>query len=176
MSSIRIEQFDPERHDRSGFNCGVDRLNNFLKLSAKKQQKDDMTRIYVLLEEGSHDILGYHAINVGLMDVREMTKRPKGTPSHGEIPVLFLGQIAISTECQGYGLGHILMHHIFLKACTIADVAGCHAILLDVMSEGGEDAVNKRRSWYEAFGFQPFVSNPLRMFLPMSHVRASVQL
>ena len=67
--ALRIEHFDPTRHDRAAFDCGVDRLNNYLRLSARKQQKDDMTRVYVVVEEGSTRILGYHAINMGMMNV-----------------------------------------------------------------------------------------------------------
>ena len=44
VGGLRIELFDPARHDRAGFVCGVDRLDNYLKLSAKKQ-KDNMTRV-----------------------------------------------------------------------------------------------------------------------------------
>ena len=50
--SLRIESFDPSRHDRADFDCGVVRQNNYLKLSAKKEQQDDMTRVSVVVEEG----------------------------------------------------------------------------------------------------------------------------
>lgn len=169
---LNIELWDPARHDRSGFDCGVERLNNFLNLSAKKQQKDDMTRVYVAVEDGQHTILGYHAINVGIMNVAEMKNKPRGTPSHGEIPVLFLGQVAVDQQAQGVGTGGILMLHVFEKARVIADEAGCHAILLDVISDGDEEAFAKRKGWYEEFGFQSFISNEARMFMTMKQVRA----
>ena len=166
-SALRIERFDPARHDRADFDCGVGRMNNYLKLSAKKQQKDDMTRVYVAVEEGSARILGYHAINMGMMNVDELKRRPRGTPDHGEVPVLFLGQVAVDKTAQGRGLGGILMHHVFEKACVVSDVAGCHAILLDVISDGGEEAFARRKAWYEGFGFAGFPSNPARMFLAL---------
>ncbi len=172
---FRIEQFDPARHDRADFDCGVVRLNNYLKLSAKKQQKDDMIRVYVVLEEGSSRILGYHAINLGMMNVDELKHRPRGAPEHGEIPVLFLGQVAVDEKEQGRGLGGILMHHVFEKACVIAAAAGCHAIILDVISDGGETEFARRKAWYESFGFETFPSNPARMFLAIKQVRAVVQ-
>ena len=76
--AFRIEHFDPARHDRADFDCGVNRLNNYLKLSARKQQKDDMTRVYVVVEEGAQRILGYHAINLGMLNVDELDRRPRG--------------------------------------------------------------------------------------------------
>ena len=106
-TSINIKSWNPERHDRSGFDCGVGRLNNFLNLSAKKQQNDDMTRVYVAVPSDETRILGYHAINVGTMNVTELAKPPKGVPSHGEIPVLFLGQMAVDLKVQGLGVGSL---------------------------------------------------------------------
>lgn len=172
--SLRIESFDPARHARAGFSCGVERLDNYLKLSARKQQKDDMTRVYVAVEDGDTTILGYHAINLGMMNVDALTRRPRGAPDHGELPVLFLGQVAVSETTQGQGIGSILMHHVFEKACRIAKVAGCFAIVLDVMADGGPAAFNRRKAWYEAFGFQSFVSDAGRMFMTMKQVRVIV--
>lgn len=171
-TSINIESWDPGRHDRSGFDCGVERLNNFLNLSAKKQQKDDMTRVYVAVLPEDTAILGYHAINVGTMNVAELAKPPRGTPSHGEIPVLFLGQVAVDLKAQGLGIGGLLMHHVFEKARVIADEVGCHAVLLDVMSDGDAEAFDKRKGCYEDFGFQSFSSNEARMFMTMKQVRS----
>ncbi len=173
--ALRIELFDAARHDRAAFDCGVGRLNNYLKFTARKQQKDDMTRAYVVVEDGSARILGYHAVNLGTMNVDEMQRRPRGAPDHGEIPVLFLGQVAVDKMAQGKGLGGILMHHVFEKACAVSDMAGCHAILLDVIADGGEEAFERRKAWYKSFGFTAFPSNPARMFLTMKQVRASVR-
>ncbi|MEM7651600.1 MAG: GNAT family N-acetyltransferase [Pseudomonadota bacterium] len=149
-------------------------MNNFLKLSAKKQQRDDMTRIYVAVQIGETTILGYYAISVGMMNVTELASPPRGVPSHGEIPVLFLGQVAVDLKAQGFGIGSLLMHHVFEKACVIADKAGCYAVLLDVMSDDGADAFSKRKGWYEEFGFQSFASNQARMFMTMKQIRRIV--
>ncbi|MYA89980.1 MAG: GNAT family N-acetyltransferase [Boseongicola sp. SB0662_bin_57] len=171
---VNIENWNPGRHDHSGFDCGVGRLNNFLKLSAKKQQKDDMSRVYVAVEPEESMILGYHAINVGTMNVAELARRPRGTPSHGEVPVLFLGQVAVDQMAQGLGVGSLLTHHVFEKACVIAEEAGCHAVLLDVMSDGDPEAFVRRKGWYEEFGFQSFASNEARMFMTIRQVRRIV--
>ncbi|MEE9330554.1 MAG: GNAT family N-acetyltransferase [Parvularculaceae bacterium] len=172
---LRIQHFDPVRHDRTGFSCGVERLDNYLKLSAKKQQKDDMTRVYVVIAEDNTIVLGYHAINLGMMNVDELAKRPRGAPDHDDLPILFLGQVAVQTSAQGQGIGSILMHHVFEKACIIANEAGCHAIVLDVMSDGDPIVFQQRLGWYTEFGFQAFASNPARMFMTMKQVRIIVE-
>lgn len=106
-----------------------------------------MSRVYVAVEPGKTMILGYHAINVGTMNVTELARRPRGAPSRGEIPVHFLGQVVVDQKAQGLGIGSLLMHHVFEKACVIADEAGCHAVVLDVMSDGDPDAFARRKEW-----------------------------
>ncbi len=130
-----------------------------------------MIRVYVAVDLGGVKILGYHAVNVGTMNVAELAKPPRGTPRHGEIPVLFLGQVAVDRQAQGFGVGSLLMHHVFEKACVVADKAGCHAVLLDVMSDGDKGAFARRKGWYEEFGFQSFTGNKARMFITMKQVR-----
>lgn len=63
VPGIVIEPFGPGRHDRSGFSCGTGRLDNFLRFTARKQQKDDFTRVFVAVAEGSPEVLGYYALN-----------------------------------------------------------------------------------------------------------------
>ena len=67
------------------------------------------------------------------------------------------------------------MHHVFEKTSLVADAAGCHEIILDVISDGGEAEFARRKAWYESFGFATFASNPARMFLATKQVRAVVQ-
>ena len=110
-----------------------------------------------------------------MMNVDELKRQPRGAPDHGEIPVLFLAQVVVDREAQGRGLGGILMHYVFEKACVIADAVGCHAIILDVVSDGGEEEFTRRKAWYESFGFATFASSPARMFVAMTQVRAVVQ-
>jgi len=46
-----IEPFDPDRHDRSSFSCGVDQVDNFFKNTANKLTKAGNTAVYDMLGE-----------------------------------------------------------------------------------------------------------------------------
>ena len=160
---------------RAGFDCGVERLNNYLHRTAKKHQNEDLTRVYVALREGDDKILGYHAINMGSMDAHVLGRPLKNIPSHGQTPIMFLGQIAVAISAQKKGLGSILLAHVFEKARVLADDAGCHAIVLDVMSDGEDEAFQKRMQWYRDRGFEGTPSSPSRMFITMRDVRANLE-
>lgn len=79
---IVIKPFDPARHERSGFSCGRERLDNFLRFSARKQQKDNFTRMFVAVAEGSPKILGYYALNAHAVATGELgAGRPPARPT-----------------------------------------------------------------------------------------------
>ena len=46
--AVRIEAFDPGLHDTKDFRCGSDSQDNFLRRTAKRQQRDGYTRLYVV--------------------------------------------------------------------------------------------------------------------------------
>lgn len=68
-------------------------------------------------------------------------------------------------------IGSLFMHHVFEKAGVIADEAGYHAILLNVMSDGDTEAFRRGMGRYQEFGFQSFADNEARMFMTMKQVR-----
>ena len=45
--AVRIEAFDPGLHNTKDFRCGSDSQDNFLRRTAKRQQRDGYTRLYV---------------------------------------------------------------------------------------------------------------------------------
>ena len=74
--AYRIEAFDPGLHDTKDFRCGSDSQDNFLRRSAKLQQRDGYTRLYVATDAAQagapRPCLGFYAINahaIGMGDV-----------------------------------------------------------------------------------------------------------
>ena len=47
-SRIVINPFDPARRERSGFSCGTERPDNFLRFRARKQRKDDIAKLWAV--------------------------------------------------------------------------------------------------------------------------------
>lgn len=171
-SPVEIRKFDPAQFDRAGFDCGVPRLNNFIQRSARKQQREDIVRVYVAVRPGERTLLGYHSINAYSLGAEDLGPlKPKATPPHNTLPALYLSMIAVDLHAQGLGLGSILLDHAKRKALAVADRIGIHAMVLDVMEDGGEHAAAQRTAWYAKHGFQTFPGAPLKMFLPIETIR-----
>ena len=174
MGSIAIEPLDPAKHDRAGFTCGIDRLDNFLHRTARKQQAADFTRVWVATEGGS-TILGYYALNAHTLAVDDDPPRKlaRHAPRSGGIPAIYLSMIAVDERHQGRGLGRILLADALNRAARAGEQVGVKAVVLDVIEDGGPETTKRRRAFYLKMGFQPFLSRPSRLFIATATVRAA---
>ena len=173
VSGIVIEAFDTGRHDRTGFSCGTDRLDNFLRFTARKQQKDDFTRVFVAVEEGSPKVLGYYAVNAHAVATGDLgADRPRRAPNTGSIPALYLSMIAVDQSRQGKGLGSDLAVDALRRALRVAGEVGLKLVVLDVIEDGGADVFARRMGFYKQLGFRSLEDRSERMFIAIDTIRA----
>lgn len=172
LSGLRVESFDPNRHDRGEFSCGIARIDNFLKLSARKQQAHDFSRIRVACRPQSEATVGFLAMNahaVGAADLPAAMTRHAGR--HGVIPAAYLSMIGVDRRLQGLGIGRLLLVDALMSVARAAEHIGLKAVLLDVIADGGEDRMRQRLTFYRSMGFQPFPHQPFRLFLPVATIK-----
>ena len=162
-------------HDRSGFDCGVDALNLWLRQTALQHQAKGISRTFVALpsntgevEEylsagyediGEASILGYFALASAfvLADglAPELTKRyPR------QIPVTRLGRLAVRSDLQGQGLGRLLLADAVTRSRNAALSVGSAGIFVDAKNS---DAAKL----YTGYGFVACKEQPLKLYLPM---------
>ncbi|MPY73637.1 MAG: GNAT family N-acetyltransferase [Alphaproteobacteria bacterium] len=170
---IKIEPFDPEVHDRAAFSCGTERIDNFLKSTAKKHQQGDFTRVWVAVGKVSPKILGYYSINSHSIQADDLPEKfKKGAPRHGAVAAAYLSTFGVDASVQGKGIGKILLADALKRIARISEQMGIFAVVLDVLDDGDRAQIEKRHRFYESFGFIDFPSHALRMFLPIRTIRA----
>lgn len=169
---IDIEPFDPERHDRTSFACGIDRLDNYFQRTARKHQEGDFARVFVALSSAVSGVLGYYALNAHRVETGELpASLEKNAPRHSGVPAAYLSMIAVDRRAQGRGLGRVLLADALKRLIPVADEIGLAAVVLDVIDDGGAEAFDRRIRFYESVGFIALASRPSRMFLPMKVIR-----
>ncbi len=169
---IVIEPLDPDRYDRSGFSCGTDQLNIFLRLSARNQKKDNVTRVFVAVAEGSSEVLGYYAQNVHAVATEELGEySPKRAPRTGCIPALYLSMIAGDGRRRGMGLGSDLAVDALGRELNVASEVGLKLVVLDVIDDGGEEIFARRMEFCRRLGFRSLEGRPGRMCITIDTIR-----
>lgn len=167
----RIEPFDPERHDRTGFSCGVEAVDNYFKKTAGKLVSAGNVRLFVMVNPDGN-LIGFYAINAHAVDYRDLPSRfARSRPGHGSIPAAFVAMIGRDQRYSGQGFGSDLLVDALRRITQAADVIGLAVVLLDVLDCGDPERTARRQSLYQSYGFQPLPSNPARLYLPLATVR-----
>lgn len=161
-----------DHHDRATFNCGIDRMNSFLRNTAKQHASKDVGVTHVVVEnDGDVRILGF--VTLTLKPVRrEVLPNSKKLPS-GDYTVAFIGQLAVDVQYQSKGIGKHLLYFALSKALETSKNFGVMGVALDLLQEEGEPAEvsEKRRKFYEARGFRSLQDDDQRLYISMAAVR-----
>jgi ribosomal protein S18 acetylase RimI-like enzyme len=164
-----IGLFDPERHDRSAFSCGVAQVDNYFKRTAGKLARAGNSRLYVMERGG--DVMGFYALNAHSVDYTQLPARYARTrPAHGAIPAAYISMIGVDQRFAGEGHGGILLADALTRIAQAASRIGIAMAMLDVLDCGDPQRVERRLALYERYGFRSLPSQRLRMFLPVATV------
>lgn len=170
-----IEPFDPERHDREDFACGVEPVDNFFKRTANKLSKADNLRVFVMVAADG-PVIGFYALNAHAVTYADLPpKFVRTRPSHGDVPAAYISMIGVDQRFAGRGYGGDLLVDALKRIARAADALGIAIVMLDVLDDGDTSLVARRKALYEGYGFAPLPSNALRLFLPLAAVRSLIE-
>ena len=145
INNYRIEKLKPE-HVLYDFNCGNNRLNNFLKYEALEQQLNRFNVTYLAIYEGV--ILGFYSI---LADNIQLKRVDFDIPKeYKNAPAIKIGQFAVDEKFRNTGFGTELLDQASLFIKMHSNRFGIKYITVD--------AYVSARGFYERNDFQ-YVSN-----------------
>lgn len=108
-------------------------LKIFLQRHAKRFQKTDIARTFVLVEQGKPRVLAYATILCTQMRVDQVTP-PDGLGDfpYTDYPAIRLARLAVDKSQQGKGMGSLLVDFILaLVLDQIMPNAGCRFLIVD---------------------------------------------
>ncbi len=145
-------------HDRQGFDCGRQELNDWLQRVARQHQEKCLSKTFVATAEEVPDrICGYYALTLAELQNQHLPpawckKLPR------RIPGVRLGRLAVDRQYQGKGLGKLLLVDALGRAQRIYREAGGIGLFVDAIDE-------RAAVYYQRFGFAVSPDNPLLLFL-----------
>jgi GNAT superfamily N-acetyltransferase len=159
-----VEPFDRSRHKRSGFDCGIPVLNEWLATKAGQFEKRDLARVYVLVASGEATVQGYYALSSHTVVYQALPEdQAQGLPRI-DLPVVLIGRLAVDRSTQGQGLGEFLLIDALRRTEYLANKIGIGAVEVHAINEAA-------RRFYERYGFLSLRDDPQHLFLPLHVVR-----
>ena len=110
----RIVPFD-KKYDRSGFDCGVPALNNYLRTQAGQDVRNHYNVIFVALA-ATDKIVGFYTLSNASASLNQIPLDvQKRLPKYPDVPAIRLGRLAVDKSVQGTGAGKALLADAILQ-------------------------------------------------------------
>ena len=138
--AFQVQSLRPH-HDRAGFSCGVEPLDNYLKKQAGQDVKKRVAAVFVLTADDS-TISGYYTLSqfsVALGVLPQETARR--LPRYPSVPATLIGR----------------------RSLTLSKQIASAAVIVDAKDD-------RAMSFYRKYGFLELPDIPGRLFLPMATV------
>ena len=164
MSQWRIQLLD-KTHDRSGFDCGEQTLNVYIRNRASQHARKDISRTFVAISPKDHIVQGYYTLATGSIDFNSMSpKQRKALPSEYPIPTAYLARLAVDKQHQHKGLGEVLLYDAMLRSARASTDLGIYAFMVQAVGDGA-------KTFHIRYGFEPIEDDPLHLMVKMKMVR-----
>jgi GNAT superfamily N-acetyltransferase len=157
------------RHDREGFDCGVEQLNDYLVRFARQNHESGGAKTFVAVAPGEPArVLGYYTISPASIEYARVPLALIRTFGRYDVPVFMLARLAILRALQGAGFGSTLLLAAGARALRASVEVGGVALGIDA-----KDAHVVR--WYEEFGAMPLLDNPLKLVIPLANIARALR-
>ena len=162
---MKIQLLQKDLHERGSFFCGVEALDDYLKKYALQDSKRNLTKVFVLEGSTSQEVAGYYTLSPLSFSKDELGIAFSKKLPHYPIPAILLGKLAVDVAYQKQGIGTLLLMDALLRVYQASQESfGIYAVIVDAKN-------NKAKTFYENFGFIPFLNENSRLFLSLETVK-----
>jgi predicted GNAT family N-acyltransferase len=153
--------FDPQRHDRAAFSCGVPALDEYLHRFAAQQRRKGVSTVFVLTEaHAPNQILGYYTLSAAQVDVASLGSAEQKKLPRYPVPCFRMGRLACSADRQGQGFGKLLIGCAVERCLQARKQVAAFALIVDAKDAAAQ-------SFYQYYGFKPCTDAPMTLYLPL---------
>ena len=150
---------DIDVHDRTGFDCGVPELNDYLKRLAGQHQSKGVSTPFVLVDsDAPAEILGYYCLSAAQVDAAGLRDSERKKLPRYPVPCFRLGRLAVRKDRHGKGIGKLLLACAVDRCLKARNDVAAYALIVDAKDE-------KARQFYEHYGFIAFADEPRKLYL-----------
>lgn len=156
-------------HDRSGFRCGSEALDRYLRQQARQDAEKHVAAPFVVIEPPGAAVLGYYTLSASVVGVEDISAElARKLPRYPQLPVTLIGRLAVDEQHKGLGLGAFLLMDALNRSLAHSAQIAAMAVVVDAKDDAAE-------AFYRRFDFQPLQTTPRRLYLPMQTVAKAMR-
>jgi ribosomal protein S18 acetylase RimI-like enzyme len=157
-AQFRLETLGPS-HERDGFICGVEVLDQYLASQASQDVRRRVSGCYVAVEVSSGKVAGFYTLAAGSVPLSDLPPEyAKRLPRYPAVPVARIGRLAIDKAFQGQKLGGALLADAAVRAAR-SEVA-VFALIVDAKDDAAA-------AFYRHHGFERIGDNDRQLIVSL---------
>lgn len=162
LSKLVIKPLD-KKISRAAFCCGNEKIDNFCRNNAKRQNDVNRIRVYDAFYEDS--LVGYYYLVASSNLADHISEEALKKFERVKVaPCVYLGMIGVHQDFQGNGIGKVLMLDAMQTTLRVAELIGVYALTLEAIDK-------KTADLYAKWGFQYFTEGEMMMFIPIGTIK-----
>lgn len=158
-SPLNVEPLGPH-HDRASFSSGEPSLDAYIRRQASQDARRRVARVFVASGDPPERVAGYCTLSAASFEKDNLPAEVARRLPHYPVPAAVIGRLAVDLRSQGIGLGELLLLDAINRVVRAGDTMGVYAVVVDALHD-------RAGAFYERYGFVPFPSRPLRLYLPL---------
>ena len=129
-----------------------------------------MSKVYVVTENGSQDVVAYYAWCMSAVPKDSLPARyQQGAGNYDLQPFLLLARLGVHTDHEGIGLGGRMFGHVVEQTYEFSKVIGCRGLLIHAETDAAVQFYRRRFD-----GFENVNGNPHHLVLFAKDIGASL--
>ena len=151
-------------HERAGFDCGDEGLNDYLQRYASQDVRRGVARVFVALDTDERTVIGYYSLSATSLSHADLPDEQQKKLPRYPVPAALIGRLAVDRKAQGTRLGEFLLLDAMERTLIASETLGIHALAVDALND-------RAARYYERYGFIRLSERPERLFLPLATLR-----
>ena len=147
-------------HDRLAFTSGSEVLDRYLQSQASQDVRRRISNCFVAAPPASTIIAGYYTLAASSIPITDLPEElANRLPRYPVIPAAIIGRLAVDRQYWRRGLGAALLFDAVQRTMRFG-----RAVFTLIIDAKDDDAV----AFYRRFGFLPFASRAMSLYLPIA--------
>ena len=165
FQNLVIQPLNPT-HGRTGFQCGVEALDRYLKKQAKQDIKRRISRVFVATKpDNPKTVIGYYTLSTLSIELNQLPEKLVRKLTKHPVPAALIGRLAVSNAAQGQGVGKMLLADAIKRTLVVSDQIAIYAMVVDAINDSA-------KGFYKQFGFTHLSDDSPRLFLPLKSIES----
>ncbi len=156
-------------HVLDSFECRSPEQTLWLRRYARQSAAVGTTRVFVVTEVGSPDVVAYYGWCMAQVHPAEAPERLRKGGGRYPQPVALLARLGVGLRHEGRGLGAGLLQDVFLRVIALSNEISCRALLVHCESSAARDFY---RHLVPEFGESP--TDALHLVLLTKDIRSTL--